>query len=69
MTVKITSISNAYQVVDAATRGDACYEGRTGWWWHKMVDDIYAIDTSTCTGPFATSAEAWADMEAKRDAA
>ncbi len=45
------------QIVDATTRGDACYEGKTGWYYHEL-DEQGGIDVSTIVGPFETVTEA-----------
>jgi hypothetical protein len=49
------------QIVFAQKRGDACYEGKMGWFHHEF-DDQKAIDTPTIRGPFQTQALAAEDV-------
>lgn len=51
-----------FQVVDAADRGDTCYEGKKGWYWHLLTEKS-AIDTTSLNGPHNSMAEALADAE------
>lgn len=52
----------SFQVVNAQERGDLCYEGKKGWYWHLLTEKN-AIDTSSLKGPFDSMAEALQDAE------
>lgn len=54
-----TQTGRFFQVVDASTRGDRCYETRRGWHWHYL-DELSGIDESTIHGPFPSYEEAYA---------
>lgn len=51
-----------FQVVNAQERGDLCYEGKKGWYWHLLTEKS-AIDTSSLQGPFDNMAAALQDAE------
>lgn len=50
------------QIVHAPDRGDACYEGKKGWWWHTFDDDG-AIIVKSLMGPFDTADQAQRNMD------
>ena len=40
-----------YQVVYAPDRGDTCYAGKSGWWYHRL-DEACGIIPASLRGPF-----------------
>lgn len=45
------------EIVDAEKRGDRCYAGRRGWYWH-LLDEQMGIDERSLHGPFTSKSEA-----------
>lgn len=55
----VRSDGSRFQVVQAEARGDTCYAGKKGFYWHD-IDDMEAIRTETITGPFPNPEKAYA---------
>ena len=48
-----------FDVVEAERRGDRCFAGKKGWYWHDF-DEQWGIDEQSVTGPFVTDDHAHA---------